>query len=209
MDGQPRHVNRFAARVGVRQLAASALLVLVACGPARTSTVNGHVVDPPFRVDHASLRTTDGRPFSLTSARTRLTLVFFGYTKCPDICPAVLASLTAGLAKLTDSQRSNVTTVFVSSDPDHDSAMVLRRYLDHFDPRIVGLRGPLATTAAIANSVGIYVDPGGRLPGRGNDPNSHSTYVIAIDETHRAPLFWRSDTSPSQFAHDIRILLSR
>lgn len=102
-----------------------------------------------------------------------------------------------------------VTTVFVTTDPDRDTAAVLRRYLDRFDPNIVGLRGSIATTASIGKSVGIYVDQGEELPDGGYDPNSHSAYVIAVDRTHRAPMFWGSDTAPSQFAHDIRTLLDR
>jgi protein SCO1/2 len=85
----------------------------------------------------------------------------------------------------------------------------LRRYLDRFDPEIVGLRGPIATTAAIAKSVGIYVDDGQQSAERGYDRNGHSAYVIAIDQTQRAPLFWNSETAPFQFAHDIRVLLNK
>ena len=96
----------------------------------------------------------------------------------------------------------------MSTDPERDTPPVLRAYLDRFDPRIVGLRGSLTKIAALAESVRIYVDQGSG-PAAEYDPNSHSTYVVAINDRHRAPLFWRSETAPSQYAHDIRALLAR
>lgn len=179
------------------------------CGSTQQVHLFGRVVDPPFKVGGTRLETTAGRPFSIASSGgTALTLVFFGYSKCPDICPVVLAALTAGLAKLTTAEQAEVTTVFVTSDPVRDTPETLRRYLDRFSTSIVGLRGSLAATAKLGKTIGIYVDQGEALPGGGYDPSAHGAYLVGIDRSHQAPVFWGSDTAPSEYAHDIRFLLT-
>lgn len=187
-----------------------AVAVLAAgCGEERRVSLHGTVVDPPFTVAADTLTTTEGASYSLAKDTTaELTLVFFGYTQCPDICPAVLSSITSGLVKLTEEQRDQVDIVFVTSDPDRDTPEVLRTYLDRFDQEIIGLSGDLDTIAEVGESIGVYVDAGEELPGGGYDPNSHGSYVIGINDQHQAPIFWSGDTAPSQFADDIRFLLT-
>lgn len=191
----------------------AALLVVavlaVGCGEERAVSLHGTVVDPPFTVAADALTTTEGESYSLAKDTTaELTLVFFGYTQCPDICPAVLSSISSGLVKLTEEQRDQVDVVFVTSDPERDTSRVLRNYLDRFRDGIVGLSGDLDTIAKVGESIGVYVDAGEELPGGGYDPNSHGSYVIGINDRHEAPIFWSGDTAPSQFADDIRFLLT-
>lgn len=196
-------------KTGSLALLLTTLLLLTGCGQEKAVALHGTVVDPPFTVAADELRTTEGEPYSLAEDTTApLTLVFFGYTKCPDICPAVLSSITSGLVKLTEEQREQVDIVFITSDPDTDTPEVLRTYLDRFDQGMVGLSGSLTTIAEVGESIGVYVDAGEELPGGGYDPNSHGSYVIGINDKHEAPIFWSGDTAPSQFADDIRFLLT-
>ncbi len=184
-------------------------LLAAGCGQEKSVDLHGTVVDPPFTVAADVLTTTDGEPYSLAKNTTApLTLVFFGYTQCPDICPAVLSSIASGLLKLTDEQQEQVDVVFVTSDPERDSPAVLRTYLDRFRDGIVGLSGDLDTIAKVGESIGVYVDAGEELPNGGYDANSHGSYVIGINDKHEAPIFWSGDTAPSQFADDIRFLLT-
>lgn len=186
-----------------------ALMLVTGCSKEQSVDLNGTVVDPPFVPASDVLRTTDGSPYALTKDTTAaLTLVFFGYTHCPDICPAVLASISSGLAKLTAAQRKQVDVLFVTSDPKRDTGPVMRSYLDRFDPGYIGLTGDLAAIARVGKSVGVFVDEGAALADGGYDPNSHSAYVIGINAQHVAPIFWGGDTAPSQFANDIRFLLT-
>jgi protein SCO1/2 len=185
-------------------------LLLSGCGSAKHVQLTGHIVDPPFRVAGTTLTDTDGTPYTLAKDPTAtVTVLFFGYTHCPDLCPAIMSALSAGLAKLPAQVRDKIEVAFVTSDPKRDSPEVLRRYLDRFGKGYVGLTGPLDQVAALGRSVGIFVDKGDQLPGGGYDPNSHGTYVFAIDSTHTAPLFWNGDTSPSQFADDLRFLVTQ
>ena len=167
------------------------------------------VVDPPFTVSPVPLTTTDGASMSLAArSDTPLTLVFFGYTRCPDICSAVMASLTSGLQRLGDADRKDVRVVFVTTDPKRDTGPQLRRYLDRFDDSFIGLTGSLPDISRVGRSVGVFVDKGEKLASGGYDPNSHGTYVVAVDASGKAPDFWGMDTSPSQYADDIAFMLN-
>jgi protein SCO1/2 len=162
----------------------------------------------PYPVDATALTDTDGQPFSLAADTTKpLTLVFFGYTNCPDICGLVLSQLASGLTRLSDSDREQVDVVFVTTDPTRDTGPVLRRYLDRYDPSFIGLTGDLATIAAIGEPLAVYVAEGDKLPSGGRDLNSHSSQVSAITGDDTSPLLWTQDTSSGQYAADIHTLL--
>lgn len=188
-----------------------ATFALTGCGGGPENvTLFGTVVDPPFAVAAAPLRTTEGAPFSLAKdTDAPLNLIFFGYTHCADICPAVLSSVASGLAKLTTAQQKQVQLYFVTSDPKRDTSPVLTAYVARFDPRFKALSGDLATIAKVAKSIGVFVDPGNPLASGGYDPNSHGSYVIGINANHQAPIFWNAETAPSQFAADFRFLLTQ
>ncbi|WP_435741502.1 SCO family protein [Nocardioides sp. SYSU DS0663] len=187
--------------------ALAAALLLTACGEDQPETA-GSVVEPPFDVAATSLTDTGGEPFSLTEdTEEPLTLVFFGYTQCPDVCPLVMQTLTSGLTKLSEEEREQVQVVFVSTDPATDTPEVLRDYLDRFDPGYVGVRGDLDATVELAKSVGIFVADAEQLASGGYDLGSHGSYVVAINGDDKAPMFWRQDTSAAQFAHDVSVLL--
>ena len=122
----------------------------MASGSSDAASLHGQPVDPPFAVSGAPLRTTDGAPFSLTTSTTKpLTLVFFGYTNCPDICPLVMSNLASAMTRLSDSDRTRVQVLFVTTDPSRDTGPVLSRWLHHLDPDFVGLTGDIATIAAV------------------------------------------------------------
>lgn len=173
-----------------------------------SNELNATIVEPPFTVASRTLQTTAGEPFSMPGDfRRPLNILFFGYTNCPDICPAVMGSLAVGLLKLDSADRDKVGVYFVTTDPQRDTGAVLDGYLERLDPAFVGLTGALENIAAVGKSVGIYVDEGEQLPSGGYDPNAHSTYVMAVRYDGQAPAFWDMDTSPSQFAADIERLL--
>ncbi len=127
-------------------LGAAALTIgLAGCGgdDVKPGDLHGKVLDPPFTVSKAALSDTDGRPYSLTeNTDKRLTLVFFGYTNCPDICGLVMNNLASAMTRLDDRDRDQVDVVFVTTDPDRDTPEVLRRYLDHIDKSFIGVIGP-------------------------------------------------------------------
>lgn len=193
-------------------LAAFALVLgLAGCGgetDGEPTELAGTVIDPPFQVPDAELTDTSGQPFRLAGdTDKRLTLLFFGYSKCEDICPVVLQSLAVGLRRLDPAERDDVDVVLVTSDPARDTPEVLRSYLDRFDPSFVGLTGELSTIVETAHAVGIAMDDAERLDSGGYDPGTHGTRVIGVDGSDEAPIMWQEDTSAAEFAADVRTLL--
>lgn len=199
------------ARRALAVLGALALLAgLGACGgddaPVAADDLTGTVLDPPFQVAGDSLEDTDGQPYSLTSSTDkRLTLVFFGYTNCPDICQTVMGNLASAMTRLDEEDLDQVDVVFVTTDPERDTPQVLRAWLDRYDPSFIGLTGPIDQIEDVAGSVAVGM--GEKLPTGGYDVDAHSTQVTGIDVTDEAPIFWKQTTSSAQFAQDIHTLL--
>ena len=197
----------------LRHLLAGLLVVplLAACGGGASGSTELHgATHAPYRVPATPLTDTDGKPFSLVRDTDKpLTLVFFGYSHCPDICQTVLSSLAVAMQRLDDADRKRVDVVFVTTDPARDTPSALRSYLDRFDPSFIGLTGDIHTIAAIGKPLAVYVAEGQKLPTGGYDLNSHSTQVTGIDSHDRSPILWDQRTSPAQFADDIHTLLQK
>lgn len=193
--------------VGGRWVAgALAAAVLSGCSSA-SGEVAGAVLTEPYAVPATALTDTGGERYSLVDdTDKRLTLVFFGYTNCPDICQTVMANVTAGLTRLDDADREQVDVVFVTTDPARDDEQVLRTYLDRFDPSFVGLTGDLDTITDIGDDVGVAVEEGKKLPSGGYEV-THSTQVLGVDGNDQVPIVWTEGTSASEFASDIHTLL--
>ena len=191
-------------------LLAGVVLVLPGCGEDASSAgtdFHGAVLDDQYVVPEAALTDTEGKRYSLTADTDRpLTLVFFGYTHCPDICQVVMSSLASAMTRLDDQDREQVDVVFVTTDPARDDARALRTYLDRFDPSFIGLTGDLDTIIDIGKPLAVAVEQGERLPSGGYEV-THSTQVTAIDDHDRVPILWTQGTSSAQFADDIHRLL--
>ena len=195
-------------------LPALALLgLLTACGGqagaggGTGSELSGTVLDPPFEVAATPLVDTTGQSFSLTADTDKdLTLVFFGYTNCPDICGQVMATLAGTLARLDDAQKDRLDVVFVTTDPARDTEAVVDDYVSAFDPSIIGLTGDLDDIVGVARSMAVAVDQGKKLPSGGYEV-THGTRVLAIDGADDTTMMWDQDVSQAQLAHDVTALL--
>jgi len=193
-------------------LAAVALTIgLAGCGgdDVKPGDLHGKVLDPPFDVDATALESTDGDPYSLVdSTDKRLTLVFFGYTNCPDICGTVMGNLASAMTRLDTEDRDQVDVVFVTTDPERDTPEVLRAYLDRFDKTFIGVTddpSKIDQIAAVAKSVAVGM--GEKLATGGYEVDAHTTQVTGIDSDDKAPIYWSQSTSSAQFAQDIHTLL--
>ena len=117
---------------------------------------HGELVTPPLPKPKFTLTDTSGAPFDFWSrTQSYITLLFFGYTHCPDECPLHMANIASSLQQLSPEVREQVKVVFVTTDPDRDSAPVLRAWLDNFDISFVGLTGSEAAIAAAQRSAHI------------------------------------------------------
>jgi protein SCO1/2 len=182
--------------------------VLAGCSKSSADTFSGAVLHRPYHAPATELTDAEGQPFSLAdSTHQRLTLVFFGYTHCPDECPTTMATLASAMLQLDAADRADVQVVFVTTDPARDTGPVLRHWLDHFDPHFVGVTGSLPTIKKVAEAVGVPVSKGRRLPSGGYDV-THGTQVLAMDGHNKIPVVWTLGTTAPEFAHDIHQLLS-
>ena len=187
-----------------------AVLLLAGCGEDAPTEegYHGAVLDQQYVVPDTALTDTDGQPYSLAADTDKpLTLVFFGYTHCPDICQVVMATIASALTRLDEQDRERVDVAFVTTDPARDDEQTLRGYLDRFDPSFIGLTGDLQTIIDVGKPLAVAVEQGEKLPSGGYEV-VHSTQVTAIDDHDRVPILWTQRTSASDLADDIHRLLA-
>ncbi|MEN2506690.1 SCO family protein [Stutzerimonas stutzeri] len=107
-----------------------------------------------------SLTNQDGEAVSMEQLEGRWNLLFFGYTFCPDICPATLAELRQLRGKLPEEVNQRLQPILVSVDPERDTPEQLKKYLDYFGAGFIGLTGPLDDIQTLANAAGVPFIPG-------------------------------------------------
>ncbi len=187
------------------------LALAAACGgPARDSQdLHGAALPAAIARPHFVLTDTDGRPFDFArDTRGTLTLLAFGYTHCPDVCPVQMANIAAALRRLPRGDRQRIRVVFVTTDPPRDSAQQLRAWLDNFDPAFVGLRGTEAEVETAEHAVGVAIATReASVAGDTNYTVGHAAQVYtftADDSAHRAYPF---GTLQQDWAHDLPELL--
>ena len=146
----------------------------------------------------------DGRMRSLADWRGKVTVVFFGYTQCPDVCPATMAEL-AGLRQSLGADGERLQTVFVTLDPERDTAELLKAYVSNFGPGVTALRGSAEQTAAAAKEFKVFFQ---KVPGKtpGSYTMDHSAASFVFDQTGRARLYVPYGGDPKGLAADIRQL---
>lgn len=173
-------------------LALAAVAIGVAIGALLQST---DFAAAPRVGGHFSLVDHDGRRVSDESYRGRVLVVFFGFTHCPDICPAALARV-AGLLDALGPDAARLQPLFVTVDPARDTPAALKDYVAHFSPRIVGLTGSEAEVAAIAKAYRVHY----RVQG---DPRAnpfylvdHSAFVYVMDAQGRFVGTFGPDAAP-------------
>ena len=189
---------------------ACAALALTGCAKAPSVAedgFNGSEPSEPYVAPATQLRDTDGTAYSLTRQTTKpVTLVFFGFTNCPDICNLVMANITSGLLRLDEDDRDDVDVVFVTTDPARDDEKTLRRYLDAFNDRFIGLTGRLDDIVGIGEAFKVYMKREPKLPTGGYNV-THTTHFFAVDSDDEVPVLWSADTTPAQLAADLHLLL--
>lgn len=153
-----------------------------------------------------SMPDANGRERSLADFKGKVTLVFFGYTQCPDVCPTTLAEL-ASVKKALGAQGDRLQGVFVTVDPKRDTAEVLKAYMASFDPGFVALRGTDEQTKAAAKNFKVFY---AYAPGKteGSYTVDHTAGTFVFDTTGRVRLFVRYGTGAEALSHDLKLLLA-
>jgi protein SCO1/2 len=163
-------------------------------------------VDGLFTLPDVTFTDTAGAKFRLREdTRDPVTLLFFGYTSCPDICNAVLADVAAALRRADPTVRESTRLVFVTTDPARDTGPAIRAYLDRFDPSYVGLRAPMPTVRRAAAELGGALTGKEKLPGGGYEVG-HGTQVTAFGPDERSLVLWTPGTPVADLRHDLGLL---
>ena len=120
--------------------------------------LKGNSLDPPLPIPNFELMASDGQPFRLSESGGEITLVFFGYTFCPDVCPTTLAEVKQALAKLDPPDRQRVRVIFISADPERDTPEKLSKYLAAFNPDFIGLTDDFEKVQEVMKPFGAYAE---------------------------------------------------
>jgi protein SCO1/2 len=185
-------------------LVAGAVLLLAAFLFFTPTTLNGTQIDPPKVVSDFTL-SADSGPLRLSDLHGRLVVVYFGYTYCPDICPATLSKINKALDRLgKDADRFEV--VMVTVDPERDTAEKLGAYVRKFNPEFIGLSGTLDEIAAAAKEFGIYYEKK-EVSTSAKYLVDHTASVLVLDAEGRISLIWPYEIETAQMASDLRVLL--
>lgn len=138
-------------------------------------------------------------PVNLSDFQGKLTLVYFGYTYCPDICPTNLGNLSVAYRNLTQTQKDNLQILFVSVDPERDTPERLKQYADYFEAGIIGLTGSPQTVAEISQRYGVVY---ARVDDPDNGTNyavDHSAFTYVVDQQGNLQEQLPHATSPENF----------
>ncbi|HEX8394992.1 MAG TPA: SCO family protein [Longimicrobium sp.] len=209
------------ARLPLLALIAASIAIIVGAGvavaPRPAPAWVGTAYDPAPAGDFA-LRDHEGRPATLASFRGHPVLLFFGYTRCPDICPLTLQKLTAAL-RAQGRAGSDVRIVLITTDPANDTPAVLKAYAAPFGPQVVGLTGDSAAVAASRTAYGAYILPTRTAPATGEHAGhamhapagkpgvmAHSGAVYGIDSQGNLRVVISEMATADEARHDIALL---
>lgn len=192
-----------------RRLAVAGLLFLVLCVAAcddhkpsfKGSDISGTHIGQGY-----ALSGVDGKTYTDKSFLGKVTLVFFGFTQCPDVCPTTLAEL-AQVLKLLGDQADKVQMVMLTVDPERDTPDVLRAYLAGFDARILGLTGSTEDVKRAASLFKAYYAKVAQANGAYTMDHSASFYLF--DKKGEARILLPNNVGAEAIAQDLKTLLAQ
>ena len=169
----------------------------------------GASLPEPYRMPNRTLTDTAGHPYNLSTSPSKpVTLMFFGYTHCPDVCVGVLSDVATALTRMPAGSRDQIQTLFVTTDPARDSEKAIQAYLARFDPTFIGLTGEMSTIKAVAERVGVDIEGKNKLASGGYEVG-HSAQVIGFDKQLRGVVLWTPSTPIGDLAQDFQLLVAK
>ncbi len=153
-----------------------------------------------------SLPDAAGQARTLAEFKGKVVVVFFGYTQCPDVCPTTLTEL-AEVRKQLGADGAKVQPIFVSVDPERDTADLLKAYVGNFGADNIALRGTPEQTAAMAKEFKVFY---AKVPGKTETSYTvdHTAASYLYDPQGRVRVYSRYGSGPEALGHDIKRLLS-
>ncbi len=180
-------------------------LLLGGCGPSGPRFNSTDITGADYAKDF-SLKDANGKTRTLADFKGMAVVVFFGYTRCPDVCPTTMTEMKLVLEKLGhDAQR--VQVLFITIDPERDKPEILAQYVPAFDPSFIGLYGDSDTTAKTAKDFKVFYQ---KVPGKSPDSYTmdHTAGSYVFDPKGRLRLFVRHGGDTAPLVADLKTLLS-
>lgn len=166
---------------------------------------HGAEIDPAQPAPEIALPDTHGQMFTLSQQRGNIVLIFFGYTNCPDVCPATLSEMRRLVENLGDDAQ-NVRVVFVTVDPDRDTPEKMKAYVNAFNPAFIGLSASLDELEPVISAYGVFreIQEGGSASGY---LVAHSSRTYLVDKRGDLRMTFAFGTPLSDIESDVRYLL--
>ena len=181
------------------------MLTLAACGkPEPKPHYNGiDLTGGDYKPDF-KLSGPDGRVYTLADFKGKYVMVFFGFTQCPDVCPTALSRAVEIRNKLgPDADKLQV--IFISIDPERDTAVLLGEYMRAFDPSFLGLRTDPQNTAQTAFNYKVFYR---RVPSGSSYTMDHTAISYVLDKEGRMRLGLKHQLTADECAQDIKTLMT-
>jgi protein SCO1 len=171
---------------------------------AQVDALKAGVFNPAREAPDFSVRGSDGAPLTLSHYRGKVVVLGFGYTSCPNVCPATLAVLALAHRKL-GALAAQVQVIYLTVDPERDSAERLKQYLAAFDPTFMGGTGTAAQMAAVRMSYGVTAE---KVDTGSNYGIAHSSFIYLITRDGRLRALMPFGHKADDYVHDISLLLN-
>jgi protein SCO1/2 len=172
--------------------------------PGKPVELKAGVLSPVMPAPAIRLRGTDGKPIDLERFRGKVVIVAFGFSNCGEVCPITLATL-AGARKKLAAEADAVQVIYITVDPERDTAAQMKKYLASFDPTFIGGVGTRAEIDATQKRWGISSK---RIEGSGGHYTiGHSSSIYLIDRSGGLRAVMPYGHGVEDFVHDLRILL--
>jgi protein SCO1 len=196
------------AHLSRRLILATVAALLAACdsgGPAKPAFKAVDITGADYAKD-LNLKDADGKPRQLADFKGKVTVVFFGYTQCPDVCPTTLVEL-AQVKKALGADGARVQGVFVTVDPERDTPELLKAYVANFGADFVALRGTPDETKAAAKNFKVFYN---KVPGKTDTSYTvdHTAGSYVFDAQGKVRLFTRYGSGAEALTADLKLLLA-
>lgn len=193
------------AEIRRRGLIAASLLALAGCSKGGGSFKAIDITGADYAQDF-DLPDADGRRRRIADFKGKVTLVFFGFTQCPDVCPTTMIEL-ASVRKALGADGERVQGIFVTIDPERDTPQLLKAYVDNFGAGFVALRGSAEETKAVAKHFKVFY---AKVPGKTEDTYTmdHTAGSYVFDAKGKVRLFTRYGSGAEALTSDLKILLA-
>jgi protein SCO1/2 len=179
--------------------------------PVRTgpieATYHGGLVSPPLPKPKLALTDTSSSAFDLRAGtQGYVTLVFFGYTHCPDMCPLQMYMIAQALRKIPAESAKQFKVVFITTDPARDNPGVLRAYLNRFDKGFIGLTGSDAAIESAQIAANLPPAKKSAVRSDGNYEVGHAAFVLAYTKDNFAHVIYPVGMKQEDWVHDLPYL---